>query len=76
MRVASLAFGVILLRPVLSPAHITFYSDKMVNTLTTLATVALASLAAAAPVLPRADCVSGLYMIVARGTNEAAGMDF
>ncbi|WPG99782.1 carbohydrate esterase family 5 protein [Acrodontium crateriforme] len=45
----------------------------MVNAVTTLATVALATLATAAPVLPRDDCVSGLYMIVARGTNEAAG---
>lgn len=46
---------------------------KMVNALATLATVALAAVACAAPLEPRVNCVSGLYMIVARGTGEAAG---
>lgn len=37
------------------------------------ASLAMATLAAAAPLLPRQSCVSGLYMIVARGSNEAPG---
>lgn len=41
----------------------------------TLAVAALASYACAAPleVQPRVACASGLYMIVARGSNEAPG---
>jgi hypothetical protein len=38
-----------------------------------LLTIALSALATAAPLLPRVNCVSGLYIIVARGSNEAAG---
>ncbi|KAF2725656.1 carbohydrate esterase family 5 protein [Polychaeton citri CBS 116435] len=38
-----------------------------------LAVAALAGLAAAAPVVPRQSCVSGLYIIVARGSEEPAG---
>lgn len=46
----------------------------MVNTFSALAAMAFASFASAAPVEPRAGkCVSGLYMIVARGTNEPVG---
>ena len=46
----------------------------MVNAITTLATVAIATLSAAAPLSTRAPtCVSGLYIIVARGSTEAPG---
>lgn len=41
--------------------------------LKTLALAAVASTAVAAPLEPRVNCVSGLYMIVARGSNEAPG---
>lgn len=53
-----------------SPSHI----FKMINAFTVLAATALASFACAAPLQPRdVTCVSGLYMIVARGTGEATG---
>lgn len=45
----------------------------MVNALQTMVTMALASLSFASPIERRVTCVSGLYMIVARGTGEAAG---
>lgn len=48
----------------------------MVAGLKTLAVAALAGAASAAPaveVQSRVACASGLYMIVARGSNEAAG---
>lgn len=45
----------------------------MTFALKTLATAALATLACAAPLEPRVTCASGLYMIVARGSNEPAG---
>jgi hypothetical protein len=38
-----------------------------------LLTIALSALASAAPLVPRVNCVSGLYIIVGRGSNEAAG---
>ncbi|KAJ3493678.1 hypothetical protein NLG97_g4586 [Lecanicillium saksenae] len=46
----------------------------MVNAFNALAAVAaLASAAVAAPLEARVSCASGVYMIVARGTGEAAG---
>ncbi|KAJ4159472.1 uncharacterized protein LMH87_008372 [Akanthomyces muscarius] len=46
----------------------------MIYQFTALTAAALASFASAAPVEPRVQsCVSGLYMIVARGTYEARG---
>jgi hypothetical protein len=36
-------------------------------------TIALSALASAAPLVPRVNCVSGLYIIVARGSDEAPG---
>lgn len=50
------------------------FQPKMVNTITAVVAMAMATISYAAPVDPHASkCVSGLYMIVARGTNEPVG---
>ncbi|KAJ6785855.1 hypothetical protein PWT90_10401 [Aphanocladium album] len=43
------------------------------NALTAIAALASAAVAAPAPLESRVTCASGVYMIVARGTGEAAG---
>lgn len=55
-------------------AHLVTMRSKLASNFTALAAAALASVASAAPVeLQPNSCVSGLYMIVARGTNEPRG---
>jgi hypothetical protein len=52
-----------------------FYYIKDITMLASALTLSFAALAAAAPVTmaPRATCYSGVYVIGARGTDEAAG---